>query len=130
MGNTFKLHPENANWKTFQVHSGIQLGLKKGHRLSASTNLEQLQKSGDLFRKSQQTFLNFSNTTFERFNKQYSINKCINNYTVFALILLGFVISILLTYLTKFAYENENRLMLLTQAKIQQNLSFKIESSE
>jgi two-component system, NarL family, sensor histidine kinase BarA len=116
---------KNANWKTFQVHSRNLLGLKKGHRLSASTNLEQLQKSGDLFRKSQQTFLNFSNTTFERFNKQYSINKCINNYTVFALILLGFVISILLTYLTKFAYENENRLMLLTQAKIQQNLSFK-----
>lgn len=116
---------ENANWKTLQSHSGNQLGLKNVHRLSASTNLEQLQKSYDLFRKSQQTFLNFSNTTFERFNKQYSINRCINNYTVFALILLGFVISILLTYLTKFAYENENRLMLLTQAKIQQNLSFK-----
>jgi signal transduction histidine kinase len=119
---------KNAGWGAFQPNAGAQFkaaAIMEINASNTSSNLKQLDLSLNSFRKYQQSFLQFSNSTFERFNKQYSINTCIKNYSLFVLILLGFVISVLLTYLTKYAYENENRLMLLTQAKIQQNLSFK-----
>lgn len=90
----------------------------------AALNLKLLNYSATLLRSYEQSLTDFSKATSERFNKQYRINKAIRNYTIIGLIILVIIISIILTYLTRLAFDYENRLV-LAQIKIQQNLSFK-----
>lgn len=110
--------------REFSKIKGTLLSYKAKEASFAALNLKLLNYSATLLRSYEQSLSDFSKATSERFNKQYRINKAIRNYTIIGLIILVIIISIILTYLTRLAFDYENRLV-LAQIKIQQNLSFK-----
>jgi signal transduction histidine kinase len=108
----------------FSKIKGTLLNFQKKEAAFAALNLKLLNYSATLLRNYEQSLADFSAATSERFNEQYKINKSIRNYTIIGLIILVIIISVILTYLTRLAFDYENRLV-IAQVKIQQNLSFK-----
>lgn len=108
----------------FAKIKGTLVNYKEKEASFAALNLKLLQYSATLLNNYEQSLLDFSKATSERFDQQYKINKSIRNYTIIGLIILVIIISILLTYLTRLAFDYENRLV-VAQVKIQQSLSFK-----
>lgn len=108
----------------FAKIKGTLLNYQKKEASFAALNLQLLNYSATLLKNYEQSLADFSEATSERFNEQYRINKSIRNYTIIGLIILVIIISIILTYLTRLAFDYENRLV-VAQVKIQQNLSFK-----
>lgn len=108
----------------FAKIKGTLLNYQKKEASFAALNLQLLNYSATLLRNYEKSLADFSEATSQRFNEQYRINKSIRNYTIIGLIILVIIISIILTYLTRLAFDYENRLV-VAQVKIQQNLSFK-----
>jgi signal transduction histidine kinase len=103
---------------------GTLLSYKEKEAIFATLNLKLLQYSATLLKNYEQSLLDFSKATSERFNQQYKINKNIRNYAIIGLVFLVIIISIVLIYLTKLTFDYENRLV-VAKLKIQQSLSFK-----
>lgn len=108
----------------FAKIKGTLLNYKEKEASFAALNLKLLNYSATLLKNYEQSLLDFSNATSKRFDQQYKINKSIRNYTIIGLVILVIIISIILTYLTRLAFDYENRLV-VAQVKIQQSLSFK-----
>lgn len=108
----------------FAKIKGTLLNYQKKEASFAALNLQLLNYSATLLKNYEKSLADFSAATSERFNEQYRINKSIRNYTIIGLIILVIIISVILTYLTRLAFDYENRLV-VAQVKIQQNLSFK-----
>lgn len=108
----------------FAKIKGTLLNYKEKEANFAALNLKLLNYSATLLKNYEQSLLDFSKATSERFDQQYKINKSIRNYTIIGLVILVIIISIILTYLTRLAFDYENRLV-VAQVKIQQSLSFK-----
>ncbi len=108
----------------FAKIKGTLLNYKEKEASFAALNLKLLNYSATLLKNYEQSLLDFSKATSERYDQQYKINKSIRNYTIIGLVILVIIISIILTYLTRLAFDYEKRLV-VAQVKIQQSLSFK-----
>lgn len=87
-------------------------------------NNELLNYSNLLLKKYNEALVSFTNDARNKFQEQYKINKSIRNYAVIGLIVFIIIISIVLVFLTRLAFNYEKRLV-KAQIKIQENLNFK-----
>ena len=87
-------------------------------------HLQVLNYSADLLTHYERTLRDFTALTSARFDQQYKNNKTIRNYTIIGLVILVILISVILLFFTRIAFDYENKL-LKAQKQIQQNLNFK-----
>ncbi len=105
--------------------------LKKTFANLKTKNLKVIALNNELLKLSKKVNANFSSSANilqsknqKELQNQYKTQKIIKNYTIFVLILLMFIISILLFNFTRLAFEYEKRLS-MAKNQIRENLNFK-----
>jgi signal transduction histidine kinase len=122
---------ENTNSYYSDAFATIQSNLKsnlleqqKKEASFAALNLQLLIYSGGLLESYEKTLGDFTKLTTLRFNKQYQTNKQIRNYSIISLAVLVIIISVILFFFTRMAFDYEKQLY-KAQQKIQESLQFK-----
>jgi signal transduction histidine kinase len=100
------------------------LAQQKKEASFAALNLQLLIYSGGLLESYEKTLGDFTKLANMRFNKQYNTNKAIRNYSIIGLAVLVIIISFILFFFTRLAFDYEKQLY-TAQLKIQESLQFK-----
>ncbi|MEZ4854544.1 sensor histidine kinase [Flavobacterium sp.] len=98
--------------------------LKNGEKSFLARNNELLEYSNSLLNIYTTSISKLQDNLVEQFTTQYKTNKSIRNFAVIGLIIIMLVVSLALGYLTKIAFEYEDRLEKANE-EISNNLSFK-----
>lgn len=98
--------------------------LRKRDSMLIAANKELSEQSKAILAQFKNYFVNLRTDSKEGFQQQQSTNQNIRFYSILVLVLLMLVLSVLLYFFTRLAFENEAKL-LEAQETIQQNLSFK-----
>jgi signal transduction histidine kinase len=109
------------------IQSNLKSNLLEQQKKEASfaaLNLQLLIYSGGLLESYEKTLGDFTKLANTRFNKQYQTNKAIRNYTIIGLAVLVIIISFILFFFTRIAFDYEKQLY-KAQIKIQESLQFK-----
>jgi two-component system sensor histidine kinase BarA len=105
--------------------------LKKAFLVLRNEDLKLIKFNNELLRASQNVIFDYNNSanllqaqSQKDLVAQHKSNKTVRNYTIIALVIVMFVISIILLNFTRIAFEYEKRLT-IAQDKIRQSLNFK-----
>lgn len=118
---------ENTNKYYSQKVLGLQeqmINLKNSEKSFLARNNELLQFSHSLLNIYNTSLTKLQDDLLGQFTTQYKTNKSIRNCAVIGLIVIMLIVSLVLGYLTRLAFEYENRLEKAND-EISKNLSFK-----
>lgn len=123
LANAFK--NTNAYYvKEFDILKKNIANLKNQDAAFIKRNEELLNYSNLLLDSYESTINEFKNVVSKKYDKQYQTNKTIRSFYIFGLIICVVIVSIILFYFTRMAFEYEHRLSKANQI-ISENLRFK-----
>lgn len=123
LANAFK----NANNYYLDEFSNIKknlLFIKDRESTLIKKNLDLILYFNSILNNYEQAINDFHSDLENNFKNQYSTNKSIRNFSVIGLVVLMILISIAILYLTRFAFDYEEKLK-TANLQIEQNLNFK-----
>lgn len=123
LANAFK----NTNNYYLDEFSNIKknlLFIKDSESAFIKKNLELILYCNSILNNYEQAINDFHSDLENNFKNQYSTNKSIRNFSVIGLVVLMILISIAILYLTRFAFDYEEKLK-TANLQIEQNLNFK-----
>lgn len=123
LANAFK----NANNYYLDEFSNIKknlLFIKDRESALIKKNLDLILYFNSILNNYEQAINDFHSDLENNFKNQYSTNKSIRNFSVIGLVVLMILISIAILYLTRFAFDYEEKLK-TANLQIEQNLNFK-----